>query len=70
MILSAIIGKETYLIYHYIMVATKKKKIRNGPRKLIEYNEGHQLIIPTNKLYWRLKKYKKSLQDKIHDMDK
>ena len=50
MILSTIIDKETYLIYHYTMAATKKN--RNGPRKMIEYNQGHQCITPTNKLYW------------------
>ena len=37
------------------------KKNRNGTRKPIEYNQGHQCIVPTNKLYWRKTKdkYKK-----------
>ena len=56
MIFSTIIGKETYLIYHYIMAATTKN--RNGTSKLIEYNQGHQCIVPTNKLYWRKTKDK------------
>ena len=34
------------------------KKNRNGTRKLIEYNQGHQCIVPTNKLYWRKTKDK------------
>ena len=31
---------------------------KNGTRKLIEYNQGHQYIVPTNKLYWRKTKDK------------
>ena len=34
------------------------KKNRNGTSKLIEYNQGHQCIVPTNKLYWRKTKDK------------
>ena len=34
------------------------KKNRYGTRKLIEYNQGHQCIFPTNKLYWRKTKDK------------
>ena len=28
------------------------RKNRNGTRKLIEYNQGYQCIVPTNKAYW------------------
>ena len=28
------------------------RKNRNGTRKLIEYNQGYQYIVPTNKAYW------------------
>ena len=34
------------------------KKNRNGTRKLIEYNKGHQCVVPTNKLYWKKAKGK------------
>ena len=56
MILFTIIGEEIYYIYRYIMAATTKN--RNGVRKLIEYNQGHQCIVPTNNLYWRKAKDK------------
>ena len=28
------------------------RKNRNGTRKLIEYNQGYQYIVPTNKACW------------------
>ena len=63
MILIAIIGKETYLIYLCIMAATKKKN-KNGARKLINYDQGYQCIIPTNNLYWKKTKGKYKTQKK------
>ena len=63
MILFAIIGKETYLIYLCIMAATKKIN-KNGARKLISYDQGYQCIIPTNNLYWKKTKGKYKTQKK------
>ena len=34
------------------------KKNRNGTRKLIEYDQGYQFIVPTDKPYWRKTKIK------------
>ena len=51
------------------------KKSKNGTRKLINYDQGNKCISPTNNLYWKKNKDKykiqkrKSLLDKIYDMD-
>ena len=51
------------------------KRNKNGTRKLINYDQGNQCISPTNNLYWKknpkinTKYKKKSLLDKIYDMD-
>ena len=63
MILFAILGNETYLIYLCIMAATKKNN-KNGARKLISYDQGYQCIIPTNNLYWKKTKGKYKTQKK------
>ena len=45
-------------ILHLPLYHGSNKKNRNGVRKLIEYNQGHQCIVPTNNLYWRKAKDK------------
>ena len=45
-------------ILHLPLYHGSNKKNRYGVRKLIEYNQGHQCIVPTNNLYWRKAKDK------------